>query len=157
MTAALRRAVEHACAALMVAITGIVFFQVVTRYVFRHPFDWPDELARYLFVWVALLGAALGVERGVHFSVDLLTVRLPPGVARRVAIALDVLFAGFAALLAWQGGFLVWAVREQPSAGLEISMAWAYAAIPTASALMAASLARSALRRWRAARAAAAP
>jgi TRAP-type transport system small permease protein len=157
VTAGLRRAVEHACAALMVGITGIVFFQVVTRYVFRHPFDWPEELARYLFVWVALLGAAVGVERGVHFSVDLLTVRLPRGAALRVAAALDAVFAGFAALLAWQGVLLVWAVREQPSAGLEISMAWPYAAIPTAAVLMAASLVRSALRRWQGARGGAAP
>ena len=64
----------------MAAITGVVAFQVLTRYVLQHPAAWPEEAARYLFVWVALLGAALGVDRGVHFSLDLLTSRLPePG------------------------------------------------------------------------------
>jgi len=152
VTEASRRVVEAACAVLMAAITAAVFFQVLTRYVFRHPFVWPEELARYLFVWVALLGAALGVERGVHFSIDLFTARLPRQVADRLAAGLDGLLAAFAGLLAWQGILLAWGVREQPSAALEISMAWPYAAIPTACLLMAGSLARGAVRRWRATR-----
>ena len=67
MTPAVRRLVEWVSAGLMVAITGVVAFQVLTRYVLQHPAAWPEEAARYLFVWVALLGAALGVDRGVHF------------------------------------------------------------------------------------------
>ena len=151
MTAAVRRLVELVSAGLMAAITGAVAFQVLTRYVFQHPAVWPEEAARYLFVWVALLGAALGVDRGVHFSLDLLTSRLPAGAARRLAAGLDLLCAVFAGLLAWHGASLAWRVREQPSAALEIPMSWPYAAIPVAAALMAWSLAGSALRRWRAA------
>jgi TRAP-type C4-dicarboxylate transport system permease small subunit len=154
VTAAVRRLVELVSAGLMVAITGVVAFQVLTRYVLRHPADWPEEAARYLFVWVALLGAALGVDRGAHFSLDLLTSRLPARVARRLAAGLDLLCAAFAVLLAWHGAGLAWRVREQPSAALEIPMTWPYAAIPVAAALMAWSLARSALRRWREGRAA---
>ena len=97
MTAAVRRLVERVSAGLMAAITGVVAFQVLTRYVFQHPAAWPEEAARYLFVWVALLGAALGVDRGVHFSLDLLTSRLPAGAARRLAVGLDLLCAVFAA------------------------------------------------------------
>ncbi len=151
MTRAHDRAVGALCAALMAAITVAVCFQVVTRYVFRHPFDWPEELARYLFVWVALLGAALGVDRGAHFSIDLLTARLPPAAAARLAAAVDALLAAFAALLAWEGTLLAWGVRDQPSAAMEISMAWPYAAVPVAALLMARSLAAGAVRRWRAA------
>ena len=148
MTPAVRRLVEWVSAGLMAAITGVVAFQVLTRYVFQHPAAWPEEAARYLFVWVALLGAALGVDRGVHFSLDLLTSRLPDPVARRLAAALDLTCAVFAALLAWHGSLLAWRVREQPSAALEIPMTWPYA-IPVAALLMAWSLAASAHRRWR--------
>lgn len=149
MIGAVRRAVELACAVLMAAITGVVFLQVLTRYVFQHPFEWPEEIARYCFVWVAMLGAALGLDRGVHFSIDMLTTRFRPAVAARVAIAIDLVCAGFCALLAWQGALLTWAVREQPSVALELPMAWAYAAIPVGAALMAASLVRSAAHRAR--------
>ena len=133
----------------MAAITGVVAFQVLTRYVLQHPAAWPEEAARYLFVWVALLGAALGVDRGVHFSLDLLTSRLPAVAARRLAAGLDLTCAAFAALLAWHGDVARWRVREQPSAALEIPMTWPYAAIPVAAPLMAWSLAASAHRRWR--------
>ena len=149
MTPAVRRLVEWVSAGLMAAITGVVAFQVLTRYVLQHPAAWPEEAARYLFVWVALLGAALGVDRGAHFSLDLFTSRLPHPAARRLAAALDLTCAAFAALLAWHGAQLAWRVREQPSAALEIPMTWPYAAIPVAALLMAWSLAASAHRRWR--------
>lgn len=151
MTPAVRRLVERVSAGLMAAITGLVALQVATRYVFRHPLDWPEEGARYLFVWVALLGAAIGVDRGLHFSLDVVTARLPAGAARRLAAVIDLLCAGFAGLLAWHGAWLAWRVREQPSAALEIPMTWPYAAVPVAAALMTASFLRSAVRRWRAA------
>jgi TRAP-type C4-dicarboxylate transport system permease small subunit len=149
VTPAVRRLVELVSAGLMAAITGVVGFQVLTRYVLQHPVAWPEEAARYLFVWVALLGAALGVDRGVHFSLDLLTSRFPGAAARRLAAVIDLACAAFAALLAWHGTALAWRVREQPSAALEIPMAWPYAAIPVAALLMAWSLAASARRRWR--------
>ena len=149
MTAAVRRLVERVSAGLMAAITGVVAFQVLTRYVLQHPAAWPEEAARYLFVWVALLGGALGVDRGVHFSLDLLTSRFPSRVASRLAAGIDLACAAFAALLAWHGATLAWRVREQPSAALEIPMTWPYAAIPVAALLMAWSLAASARRRWR--------
>ena len=149
MTPAVRRLVELVSAGLMAAITGVVAFQVLTRYVLQHPAAWPEEAARYLFVWVALLGGALGVDRGVHFSLDLLTSRFPSRVASRLAAGIDLACAAFAALLAWHGATLAWRVREQPSAALEIPMTWPYAAIPVAALLMAWSLATSARRRWR--------
>jgi TRAP-type C4-dicarboxylate transport system permease small subunit len=149
VTPAVRRLVELVSAGLMAAITGVVAFQVLTRYVLQHPAAWPEEAARYLFVWVALLGGALGVDRGVHFSLDLLTSRFPSRVASRLAAGIDLACAAFAALLAWHGATLAWRVREQPSAALEIPMTWPYAAIPVAALLMAWSLATSARRRWR--------
>ena len=149
MTPAVRRLVELVSAGLMASITGVVAFQVLTRYVLQHPAAWPEEAARYLFVWVALLGGALGVDRGVHFSLDLLTSRFPSRVASRLAAGIDLACAAFAALLAWHGATLAWRVREQPSAALEIPMTWPYAAIPVAALLMAWSLAASARRRWR--------
>src|SRR4029077_15915571 len=51
VTPAVRRLVERLSAGLMAAITGVVAFQVLTRYVLQHPAAWPEEVARYLFVW----------------------------------------------------------------------------------------------------------
>lgn len=145
----LRDPVQALAAALMALITGVVFFQVLTRYVFQHPFDWPEELARYAFVWVSMLGGALALARGAHFSIDLVTARFSPGTRRAVARLIHLLSAAFCLVVAWQGAVLAWKVSEQLSAAMEISMAIPYAAIPAGFVLMAATLARQA---WRGAR-----
>ena len=50
-------------------MTGIVFVQVILRYVFLSPLSWIEELARYLLVWISCFGAAYGVGKGEHISV----------------------------------------------------------------------------------------
>ncbi|MBO0752540.1 MAG: TRAP transporter small permease, partial [Bradyrhizobiaceae bacterium] len=56
--------------------------------------SWAQELATYMFVWMAKFGAALGVRTGIHVGVDVFVRRLPPGAARPV-----VLFALFCGAL----------------------------------------------------------
>jgi len=50
-------------------MTGIVFVQVILRYVFLSPLSWIEELARYLLVWISCFGAAYGVRKGEHIAV----------------------------------------------------------------------------------------
>ena len=120
----------------MVSVTGVVFLQVVSRYVFHHPFDWPEELARYLFVWVALLGGALALSRGAHFSIDALVKRCPPAVQTGLALAMHGGLAIFLFLVAASGLRLALKVTEQPSAAMEIPMTFPYLSIPVSFALM---------------------
>src|SRR5512137_3041966 len=80
--------VEWACGLLMTAITTVVFLQVFTRYVLAYPWGWPEELARILFVWVALLGAVLAFRRAGHFSIDALAGVLPAPLRRGIAVAM---------------------------------------------------------------------
>jgi TRAP-type C4-dicarboxylate transport system permease small subunit len=134
--AVLTRPVEWLCGALMVAVTAVVFLQVMSRYVFHHPFDWPEELARYLFVWVALLGAALALARGAHFGIDALVRRFSPAARTRVALAVHVGLAVFLVRLVQSGWQLAVRVKEQPSPAMEVSMTYPYLAIPVSFAVM---------------------
>src|SRR3954453_6118960 len=61
----------------MLAITGVLFAGVLWRYVFGDPLCWSDEVARVLFVWLAFIGAGLGVKRGLHASVSVLISPMP--------------------------------------------------------------------------------
>ncbi len=61
-------------AVLVWTILGLAligFIQVVSRYLFNYSFTWYEELGRFLAVFVAFLGAAIGVKTGSHFSMDL--------------------------------------------------------------------------------------
>ena len=51
--------------------------QVFFRYVLEEPLPWSEELARYLFVWAALLAAAVTVGRNDKFTISILAERLP--------------------------------------------------------------------------------
>ena len=80
------RPVELAGAALLVAMMGIVLVNVFCRYVLHHPLVWGDEAASLAFIWMAMLGAAIAVDRHEHLR---LTIVLPL-FSQRMQAALDV-------------------------------------------------------------------
>jgi TRAP-type transport system small permease protein len=134
--------VEWACGVLMAAIATVVFLQVFTRYVLAYPWGWPEELARILFVWVALLGAALAFRRAGHFSIDALAGVLPAPLRRRLAVAIRLVLLGFLLLVAYLGLQATLRVREQLTTAMEIPISWGYASVPVSFACMAFEMAR---------------
>lgn len=118
------------CLAMAVAAC-VGLFQVVTRFVLQEPATWSEPMIRMLLIWMAYLGLAAAVRAGALVSVDLL-YRLARGRARRLLEA-AIAIATFAllAVLFWFGIDLVWRVRFQNLAGLEIPISYAYAAVPT--------------------------
>ena len=134
--------VEWAGGVIMAGITIVVFLQVLTRYVLAYPWEWPEELARMLFVWLALLGAALALRRNGHFGISVVTQRLPPGVQRAARIAVGLALLGFLLLLTYLGVEATLRVREQFSTAMEVSMSYGYAAVPIGCGLMGIEVAR---------------
>ena len=49
---------EYFIIGLMAAMCLVLLAQVISRYLFGKPLTWSEELARYMFVWLALLGSA---------------------------------------------------------------------------------------------------
>ncbi len=64
-----------ASALLVVAEIGVLFAGVCARYVLHAPLIWSDELAGILFLWLAMLGAALALHRGEHMRMTALASR----------------------------------------------------------------------------------
>ena len=60
------RVAEFIGALLVLAETCILFAGVVSRYVFNSPIMWTDELATFLFLWLAMLGAVVALRRDGH-------------------------------------------------------------------------------------------
>jgi tripartite ATP-independent transporter DctM subunit len=57
---------EFIGATLVLAETCILFAGVVSRYVFNSPIIWTDELATFLFLWLAMFGAVVALRRDGH-------------------------------------------------------------------------------------------
>jgi TRAP-type C4-dicarboxylate transport system permease small subunit len=69
---------EAAGAGLVLAETCILFAGVVSRYVFNRPLMWTDELANFLFLWLAMLGTVVALRRNEHMRLTTLINSLSP-------------------------------------------------------------------------------
>lgn len=123
-----------ACA-LLATISVLGLWQVVTRFVFNQPSSWTEEAMRRMLVWCVMLGIVVAFRRGALVSVDL-ALRTSTG-KWRTAIRSFITGSALAylAVLLWFGLDLTWRVRFQSFAALDLSMAWAYAALPVGALL----------------------
>jgi len=137
IVASVIRMVRWALVSIFSLMIAVTFAQVIFRYVLRSPLPWSEELARYCFVWIVFLGATLGLERGVHIGVDILTILLPGRVQRWLAAINEVLILAFVLLIILASVSVVDANRLQFSPALGLQMAKVYLAIPLGMAVMA--------------------
>lgn len=123
--------------ALFAGLTLVVALQVFTRFVLHAPFIWSEELARFLFFWVVLLGSSMSVRQRRHFVIDVTLGRArkkdsassTPGRFLLDRIP-DLCVLAFSVLLFVQGiGYTeVGLLRIAPNS--QVNMALVYAAIP---------------------------
>jgi TRAP-type C4-dicarboxylate transport system permease small subunit len=89
-------------------------------------FFWVEEIGEYALAWLTFIGAAIGIRRGTHFAVHILTDRLPPPLRRAIAAGHYVLLVAFGGLLAIYG----WQVSElnsqSYSPALDLNLRWLY-------------------------------
>ncbi len=137
MPALIRRVVDRAldafCAATMAAIVLMTLFQVINRYAIQHPVSWTGEIARFLAVWVVLLGAARCVRDDSHIYIDLLYNLVGRRAQWWMMLAVNLLFATLAGVMIWQGVKILPIVAKQTAAASRISMAWVYLSVPLSS------------------------
>ena len=121
---------------LLAGMTLAVFVQVVLRYVFAVALDGLDELPRYLFVWLVMIGAAAAMHRGEHTALDYFRDRLSP--RGRAALRLVTEGAGMLLFLSLIRTSLVLVPnsQQQTSAGLGLPLGYVYAAVPVGAALI---------------------
>jgi TRAP-type C4-dicarboxylate transport system permease small subunit len=121
---------------LVAVMTLIVFLQVVYRYVLIQPLHWSEELARYLFIWLSILGATLGLQKRGHFGLDFFYRMLPNQKRRFLQFLIHLLVGCVILVILIQGVKLVQATVLQNSPAMGVSMGWAYACLPVGAGLM---------------------
>jgi len=62
----------------MLALSGVILYAVVARYLFNASPAWSDEVPRVLFLWGTYIGIALAAKRGQSLKVTFVLERLPP-------------------------------------------------------------------------------
>lgn len=121
----------------MTIMLGLIFFQVVSRYFFGHTFEWSEELARFLFVWVVFLGSALIMGESGHLAVQILPNKFKgTGLGVAIEIFINLCSYAFTLLLLIQGAKMTSVMTFQIAPGLGISMSIVYSIIPISASLM---------------------
>jgi len=118
---------------LMAIMTLDVLWGVFTRYIMGAQASWSEELARFLLIWIGILGAAYASGKNLHLSIDLFPNSLTPTKKRTLMITIHllVIFFVFVAMVIG-GGRLVYvtSILGQESAALEWPLAAIYTVMP---------------------------
>jgi len=130
------KGVDYIAAILLAVMTVLVFLQVLFRYWLQLPLDWGEEVSRYLFIWSAMLGAAIATKRRAHFGIDFLVRALPFPVQTAIAVGVNLCICALMGVVAVQGTKLALSNLSQISPTLAIPMAVPYAAVPVCALLM---------------------
>jgi TRAP-type C4-dicarboxylate transport system permease small subunit len=134
----LDRVLAWCCIVLFAALVLDVGWQVFARQVLNSPSGWSEELAKYLFIWLGLLGGALVFGERGHVAADLAVQRMPERVQRVTAVLVQISTLAFAVLaLIWGGYQVVRLTWEQTLSGLPVNVGWMYLALPISGVITA--------------------
>jgi TRAP-type C4-dicarboxylate transport system permease small subunit len=145
------KVLEKVLIALMVVLVLDVLWQVIARYLnkflvnhmnFHIPtgfYSFTDELAGFLLIWVALMGAAYATGKKQHLAIDLLSDKLKPAnrvILRKVINSLIFIFA--VSVMVTGGSWLVYTrfYLGQLSSAMEIPIGAVYLVLPLSGLLI---------------------
>ena len=118
-----------ACLSLAVALFAGLW-QVVARFATETPSVWSEALVRTALIWMAFIGLAVAIRAGALVSIDI-AHRLSRGAVRAALEGMTLAsILSMLGVMFWFGWTMAERVKFQEMAGMEVSMAWGYAAIP---------------------------
>jgi len=125
--------------ALLVLITVVVTWQVFSRYVLNDPSSFTEELARFLLIWLTLLGCVFAYRHNTHLGLDMVYVQSSPSQRKVMYYFIQVCVAVFAVCVMMIGGFSLMNMTEQlgqssPVMGIDIS--FVYSVVPLSGFLI---------------------
>ena len=138
--AGLVRWVDKGLKAVISTMVGImlavIVLQVFNRYVLNAALSWPEELSRYLQIWVGLLAATYAYREGSQVGVTFLLEKLPKAVGKVVVVVSHILTGIFLCVIGWQGAGLLDKFADLKSPALLIPMTFVYLALPVSAFFM---------------------
>lgn len=124
---------------MMAVITLNVLWQVFSRFILQNPSSFTEELARYMLIWIGILGAAYVAGQKLHLAIDLFLTKLKGRQKSLLEIFIQLCIFIFSFFVMVVGGIrLVYITLEleQISAALQIPLGYVYLVLPVSGALM---------------------
>ena len=131
----LERFLELSITVLMAVMVVVAFVQVVLRYVFNDPLAWNEEVARWCFVWMTFLGAALAVKRNAHVRIDNLLLAFPP-LGQKALLLLSNYVSSVVCFVLLLNGWQLVQASILTSTALQWDLKYFFVSLPVGAALM---------------------
>jgi len=123
--------------AILFAVMVIsLFYQIIMRFIFKSANSWSEELTRYSFIWMSMLGASIATRRSKNMDVDFIVNLMPKTLKIINSIFTKSLIIAFLLVVVIYGINLVDITFKQLSPGLRLPMAYMYASVPVGGILM---------------------
>ncbi|NER17842.1 TRAP transporter small permease [Spongiivirga citrea] len=139
----LRKTIDKILVNFLVIIMTVmvinVLWQVASRFILGSPSSFTDELARYLMIWIGILGAAYVSGRNMHVAIDVLPRRFKQPTQKRLMLVVRVLIILFCLVAMVIGGsrlVYITYVLGQNSPALQVPLALVYLVIPISGILI---------------------
>ncbi len=116
-----------------------VLWQVFTRFVLRDPSSFTEEMARYLLIWVGLLGASYAAGKKMHLAIDVVLQALKNKTKIWTEIIIQVFIFLFSFFVMVIGGLRLVTITltlSQISAALQIKLGYVYLVLPISGLLI---------------------
>jgi TRAP-type C4-dicarboxylate transport system permease small subunit len=121
---------------LVLAITVVVFLQVVMRYVFLHSFTWVEEMSKFFLIWISCLGAAYALREGMHISILYFQEKVPKNLQPVVFLINSLLVLIFFGICFVQGILHSFGEWHQLSPGMGVPLTFGHLSIPVGFGIM---------------------
>lgn len=132
----MKKIADHVLAVFLGLIVIIMFAQVLFRYTFNNSLSWTEEIAKFIFIWITFLGAALCFRDRMHLGVDFLVEKIPLKYKPFLEIFNTLVITIFNGIMIIIG--FSWVINVSgtisPAVGLPLNIVF-YAALPTSAAI----------------------
>lgn len=120
----------------MGVMTAVTIYAVFNRFVLKQSIQWSDELTRYIFIWVSLIGSSIAVEKNAHVGVSVFVDLFPIRIKKYIYIIAYLFCLFFCIILVYTGFDLANSQSNQFSAAMRINMKYIFLSIPVSFSIM---------------------
>lgn len=127
------------CVIVFAILVACVAWQVISRYILGTPSTTTDEIARFLFMWIAFIGAAYTLGQKRHLAIDFVSITMEGASLRAMRLLVIAIIAAFVSIVMVYGGWQLVTktlATGQVSPALRIPMGYIYGAIPFSGVMM---------------------
>lgn len=116
----------------MTLMVIVIFLATLFRFLGKNLIPWSEEAARYLFIWIVLIGMSSGIRDNTHYSVDAFVQGRSEKIKKILVLIRTIIMFAVISILAFYSIQMVLKIKAIGSItpSMQIPMWIAYLAIP---------------------------